>query len=59
MNILNVTPDKDIDGLKNGETNNYNSRNFIPIPTFLAISVVDTIASSHRDTKAILVKMVK
>ena len=58
-NILNVTSAKDIDGFTNVATNNYKPSNFIPIPPFLVRSVVDTIASSRRDTKSILVKMVK
>ena len=58
-NIMNVISAKDIDGLMNVTTNNYNPSNFITIPYILVISVVNTIASPRGDTKDILVKVVK
>ena len=54
-----MTSDDDIYGLNNGESTKYNPDKFIPIPPFQVRSVVDTIASSHRDAEPILVKVMK
>ena len=49
LNVLNVTSDDTIYGLKDGAITNYKQRNFIPILPLLVRSVEDMIASSRGD----------
>ena len=58
-NILDVTSAKDIYWLKNAATTYYNPMNFIHSPPLIVRIFVDKISSSCKDTKAVVLKVIK